>query len=517
MTSHRLTIFIYHLMTGLAAVALLTPAFAQAFFASDAVAEANSFAIGTVEVGVSTSTLATSLTASNTDTDSLTLSDTGSIASQYQLTASPLACGSNFYDYLDLAVTGSTALYDGLVDDLLAITSTPGTLSFALSATPGLQAANGETCTLEITIAAWQALFATPQYGFTDSETVVLTVTATQAIGAQPTANVVLNEIYPSVLSTTTQPLDREWIELYNGTPGPIDVAGWDVSEFTGGDINNTENRHTIVSDCTGYPVSTHMQPFGTTNTVIPAGGFLVVEFCGTASYLVDGGDTVRLYNAIGAFVDDHTFGATPNGKSHARIPDGGTWVDPLPTPGAQNVATRADLAAEGWTEAEIDAVLSTDSADHPSTSTLTTSTPTDLVDDPTSSSTASVSSTATTTGSFIFATQSSATTSTTSVQQSATGSSTATSSAPKPADTQSAKQLSVSTAIATTTNSSSLAASTTTKPATPPPPKDPDDASTDEKSPVTPPKDRDKDEAERKEDAESTPPADTPTNQSTV
>lgn len=93
------------------------------------------------------------------------------------------------------------------------------------------------------------------------------------------------------------------------------------------------------------------MQPFGTTDTVIPVGGFLVVEFCGSASYLSDAGDTVQLYNAASAQVDAHAYPATTNGKSHARIPDGAAWVDPVPTPGNKNTATRADLEAEGWSE----------------------------------------------------------------------------------------------------------------------------------------------------------------------
>jgi hypothetical protein len=96
------------------------------------------------------------------------------------------------------------------------------------------------------------------------------------------------------------------------------------------------------------------MQPLNGASTVIPAGGLLVVEFCGSASYLVDSGDTVKLYNASNNLIDAHTYPATNNGKSHARIPDGADWVDPTPTPGDKNYATQAELAAEGWSEKKI-------------------------------------------------------------------------------------------------------------------------------------------------------------------
>jgi hypothetical protein len=220
-----------------------------------------------------------------------------------------------------------------------------------VAASLDLVATANESCVILARLETWQTEFNEPGTGFSSVSQATITITTPDPIGAQETTSVVLNELYPAVLSTTTEPLEREWVELYNGTGGSVDVAGWRIDEFVGGSSTAARRPHTIVSSCTSVSASDHMQPFGTTDTVIPVGGFLVVEFCGSASYLSDAGDTVQLYNAASAQVDAHAYPATTNGKSHARIPDGAAWVDPVPTPGNKNTATRADLEAEGWSE----------------------------------------------------------------------------------------------------------------------------------------------------------------------
>jgi len=341
----------------------LVPNGAWAFYNSDGSTKGSMFAVGDLSVAPDSTAVTAEIDATNSDTVSFSVVETGSIAAQYSLSASPVTCSAQFYSAIENTISGTQPLYDGLLAATMATSSGDTTFSIELSAGTGLQAVANETCTVELELVAWQREFADAQTGFTDTHTISLTITATEAIGPQTTTNAVLNELYPSILSTSTIPLEREWVELYNGTGSPIDVASWYVSEYVGGDSNGTRRDHVIVSGCAGYPASTTMQPYGTNDTEVPSGGFIVLEFCGTAEYMQNSGDTIELRDSSLALIDGHSYGTTPNGKSHARIPDGGTWVDPLPTPGAVNAATREDLEAEGWTEAQIDEVLGTTTA----------------------------------------------------------------------------------------------------------------------------------------------------------
>jgi hypothetical protein len=345
---------------------LVTPATSLAYFLDDATATDSTFTAGTVSFTVPAH-ISASLNASNPVTTSFTLTDTGNIDADYLISTTPVACSASFYNGLEARLENPAVIFDGMLNGVLATSTSAGDIDIILQASSTMIATQNETCTVELSVYAWQSGFPSTNFGFSDTKTIFLTITASEDIGIAPpllplsTSNIVLNEIYPSILATSTAPLEREWVELYNGTAGAIDVAGWTISEFVGGDINNDERYHKIVSDCTGYAVSTHSRPFGTNDTVILPGGYLVIEFCGTAEYLSNSGDTVRLYDTSGTstpWIDTHTFGNTTNGKSHARIPDGGTWVDPIPTPGTHNVATKEDLKAEGWSEEQIVAVL---------------------------------------------------------------------------------------------------------------------------------------------------------------
>jgi hypothetical protein len=166
---------------------------------------------------------------------------------------------------------------------------------------------------------------------------------------------VVLNEVYPTPLATTTEPLEREWVELFNDSADVVDIANWSLGEENSSAV---ETRHTINSTntCADGAKVGFARPWNGASTSIAPGGRVVIEFC-AQTRLRNSGDVVRLYNVTGELQDQHAFGVTTAGKSHARIPDGGTWVDPLPTPGTVNTVTVADLVAEGWTPPEIAAV----------------------------------------------------------------------------------------------------------------------------------------------------------------
>jgi hypothetical protein len=144
-------------------------------------------------------------------------------------------------------------------------------------------------------------------------------------------AGVVLNEILPDPigLDNAAKP-NGEWVELYNNSAAPIDVDGWHMT------------------DADGNQVLINAAKTNTNGTIVNSHGWLVVYF-GINSMLNNGGDTVNLYSGAVApanLIDSHSYGATPEGKSIARIPDGSpTWYDPIPTPGEPNELENPDSA----------------------------------------------------------------------------------------------------------------------------------------------------------------------------
>jgi len=328
--------------------------------------EDNSTDRASFEVGVIDSVISVDTPTRNLGNDSvarfaLNTSDASTLATQSRLTFTPQSCATEFYNNLLLEVaTASGTIIGTFASTTVLETGVPAAYVIDVAAGSNVVAQANESCVIQATLDTWQANLAAPDTGFSSVSQVNIILTATEALGPQETNSIVLNELYPAVLATSTQPLEREWVELYNGTQAPVDVGGWRIDEFIGGDASASSRPHTIVDSCVGVTASDHMQPFNTGSTIVPAGGFLVIEFCGSASYLADAGDTVQLYNSVNQQVDSHTYPATANGKSHARIPDGAAWVDPIPTPGNKNTATRADLEAEGWEASSIDEALAT-------------------------------------------------------------------------------------------------------------------------------------------------------------
>jgi len=359
-------------------VVLLLPGNVHGYFYDDNnSADNGSFSTGAVEAALTPTVSESDLSTLTSTSLILTPDDTSTVDTQSRLTFTPQTCQFDFYTNVLLEVTTASGTSVGtFADVVIQETGVPSTYTLDVVASLDLVSAANESCVILATLETWQTAFDEPTAGFSSVSQATITLTTPDAIGALAPLLVVLNEIYPAILSTTTVPLEREWIELYNGTAAAVDVAGWRIDEFVGGDSTAGSRPHTIVSTCTGVTTSNHMQPFGTADTLIPAGGFLVVEFCGSAPYLSDGGDTVQLFNASAILLDAHTYPATANGKSHARIPDGAAWVDPIPTPGNKNTATRADLEAEGWDEQTIDATLVKLAADDTASSHEVSTTP---------------------------------------------------------------------------------------------------------------------------------------------
>lgn len=188
--------------------------------------------------------------------------------------------------------------------------------------------------------------------------------------GANP-HNIVLNEFLPNPdvsangmnlgNDASNMPLG-EWIELYNNGNDPVDVAGWFMTDASGG----AGNTHAVIAGSVT----------NTGQTVIPGHSWLVVYL--NKPSLNNTGDSIFLYTGTSTgsvLIDSYTYNnpgdfceqepspgdtnatSTPSGtpgngqgadcsdnqvpenKSYARIPDGtGPWIDPIPTPGASNV-----------------------------------------------------------------------------------------------------------------------------------------------------------------------------------
>ena len=336
---------------------LCVPHATFAYFTDGVDAADADFSVGALSITTTQSNTDLAIT-SNTGGDmSFDTVNEGAVDEQYRITVASVNCAADFWTGLLFSITKEGVLYQDVAGSFVATSTTGGTWDVSVTAGHSFQAAENETCNLVINVTAWQDEFASSiEGGFSDSVSIPLTITAGSDFGQQPTATVVLNEIYPNPDTASSSPLDIEWIELYNGTGASVDVAGWDIGELSGG----TENPHTIVGSCSGYSVSDHMEPYGTSNTVIAPGGLLVVQFCGSAGYLNDSGDTVTLRMSTStAAVDGYTYTSATKGKSIARIPDGSIWVDPIPTPGTPNIATEEELRDAGWNETEIVAVLS--------------------------------------------------------------------------------------------------------------------------------------------------------------
>ena len=148
----------------------------------------------------------------------------------------------------------------------------------------------------------------------------------TPGAGPQSPVGIVINE----VLTHTDDPL-VDSIELHNTTAGPVDISGWFLSDTWGSSLNP------LNGDYKKFQI-----PGGTT---IPAGGYLVFDENDFNSpgggslieFALDGahGDDVWLMKADAAgdithFSDHVEFGATRNGESLGRWPDGAGELYPM-------------------------------------------------------------------------------------------------------------------------------------------------------------------------------------------
>jgi len=113
-----------------------------------------------------------------------------------------------------------------------------------------------------------------------------------------------------------------------------------------------------VIDKCVPPGPAGEVIPYNGASTIITANGLLVLEFCTGANVLNNPGDTVSLYNSVDTLLDLHIYPSTESGKSHQRIPNGGIWVDPEPTPGEPNRVSMQDLIDAGLDQETIQLIV---------------------------------------------------------------------------------------------------------------------------------------------------------------
>ncbi len=128
-----------------------------------------------------------------------------------------------------------------------------------------------------------------------------------------------------------------DWVEIFNPTASAIDLAGMFLTDD--------------LSDPTASEV-----PGGSSTTVVPAGGFVILWFdketeqgpLHVDAKLSSGGEQIGLFAANGSLIDSVTFGSQETDISEGRSPDGSStfFSFPTPTPGASNSGGISDTTA---------------------------------------------------------------------------------------------------------------------------------------------------------------------------
>lgn len=269
----------------------------------------------------------------------------GSMEMQYKLSNSVINDSDGLCDELNvIAKQNGVTKYSGVLSELSAPSSEDfGSWEFDFDMPVDASVGHGEHCDIDAVFSAWRSEVSSfEDGGFTDTETTHFSFTARM---------VVLNEIFARP-NGGAAPKDREYIELYNNGNTPVDVLGWSISEIAG----TTETFYPVVAS---DAVSGEVMPYAGASSIIPPGGFLVLEFGGEASHLNNDGDTVKLYDNSVVLLDFHTYPSISLGKAVVRFPDGiGFWVDPEPTPGSANRVSLEDLKSSGFTDEMIAQVL---------------------------------------------------------------------------------------------------------------------------------------------------------------
>ena len=319
------------LIIGLNWAGLLAISKTSAFFDDNGISSGNAFQSGTLDFSLSApKNFSPDLRPSQTTSSrTIGVSKDGSLGFQYRVRVEN-ATGDlcSHLELKDNSAGSSFQPLSGFSSTTTTFFNKSNWIFTANSPNPD-ESLQGKICNFNLVFEGWQENLSDNTQGFTDTETINNIVK--MGYWDPP---VVLNEFLPNAAGDYP-----EFIELYNKTTSPIDLAGFYIK-----------------ADGNIIPInaSTTSQ-YSEGSTVIPANGWLVVTTGG--NILDDTSGTITLYNPNDVIVDSYTYGnpdhnvnntpgsannsssgTVPPDKSYARIPDGtDNWVDPYPTPGAPN------------------------------------------------------------------------------------------------------------------------------------------------------------------------------------
>lgn len=319
----------------------LAPQVALGWFSDNETSSPYSITAGTLDIALTSTSEALTLEPGQTDAVVVQLTNNGTVIPTYDLHVVPHASSTTCASLTLSASRNGVLVYSGPAE---VFTSDPqtefGSWEFAVSR--GADEAENGTCVIEVQFRAWQGeLGGFGAGGFSDVALLSLTIQAVPT----PVTGVILNEVYPRSKVPQGGLLRDEWIELHNTGDDPVDVEGWALGERTG--RNEISHVISVSHTCTGSQKKGFARVYGGASTVINPGGYLLVQFCAN-EVLNHGaaGETVTLYDASGAEVDQFSFSSPEQGRSFAR--DGDTWGIADPTPGTPNT----NLTTEGGVEA---------------------------------------------------------------------------------------------------------------------------------------------------------------------
>jgi predicted ribosomally synthesized peptide with SipW-like signal peptide len=323
----------------------------SAYFTSSATVSGSTFTAGTLAISLdNTNTFSSGLLyPTDSISQSMNISNTGSLDSQYIAKTTPIEADNSACDYIKMIASNGEYTYTGLIKDFTssAIPTTNATWNYNFTVSSSAPSSVwGKTCYFNWNYTAWQSNLSDSSSGFTN----ILEKSGAIKVGKA----VVLNEILYNPKSTDPAPANKEFIELYNNSNLAIDIAGMQVSEISG----SAEKKYTI----TTTSGSLTAVPNSGSTIISPKGWMTLILSDPTA--LNNTGDTVRLYDAINNKLDEYTYvGGKPVGNSEARMPDGvGAWVDPIPTPGESNeLAPLVEPEVEDITTPEVPDITTND------------------------------------------------------------------------------------------------------------------------------------------------------------
>ncbi|MFA6437116.1 MAG: lamin tail domain-containing protein [Candidatus Paceibacterota bacterium] len=324
--------------------------FSFAFFTDEETKQANGFEVGTLDFSldqIATSSLS-SITPSQSGHLDLVVEKEGSLDFQYQIKTSDLS--GELCDYLNIkANLGGDFKEQDLLSGFSYQASSTQTFkdwSFEFSLASQDESLFQKSCSFKLLFEAWQLNLENNSQGFYKNRELELTLSS-----GTWRSGVFLNEFLPNPIGSDSLVMpEGEWVELYNTSDQPIDVAGWHINDETDHAIaitaTNTLPATTIVGAKDWLVVYlNHSVLNNTSGSSTPAD---IVYLYDNANTLIDSysyhgtncelSPTPQQTNSLTTSSTCNTVLAVPENKSYARIPDGtGAWYDPAPTMGSVN------------------------------------------------------------------------------------------------------------------------------------------------------------------------------------